>query len=453
MSKTRLFLISALLISLITSSFGWRLALAQTATESIEQRRARLLKELEAEELAIAAQTALLRVQQSKTATVTGEVKLLQSQIAQAKAGIAAKRVAISGLDNQIIARENKIETLESKIEREKASLAELLRKTREVDTISLTVIVLESQDLSDFFRNVDHFTSLQKAVHQSLFVIRDTQATTEEEKQGLEEKKNQELDAKKEIEYKQQQIQRDETEKQKLLTINKNQEKAFEQVLAERQRRAAQIRAALFALRDTAAIPFGQALEYATAASKVTNVRPAFVLAILEQESNLGENVGSCVITNLQSGETKSANSGRVFANGIHPTRDLPVLQTLLSELGRDPLVTPVSCPLSIGYGGAMGPAQFIPSTWNLMKSAIAGAIGVSVPDPWIPQHAFMASALYLRDLGAGAATYSAEINAACRYYSGRACAGGPGASYGNQVMGRASNIQLNMIDPLQNI
>lgn len=453
MSNTRLFLISALFLGLITSGLGWQLALAQTATETIEQRRARLEEELKQEEAAIAVQTALLRVQQTQTATVTGEIKLLQSQIALAKANIATKRAAIGRLDNEIIVRQNKIGTLESKIEREKTSLAELLRKTREVDTISLTAIVLDSQDLSDFFRNVEHFTSLQKAVHHSLAVIRDTQSATEQEKKSLEEKKNQELDAKKAIEDREMEIKRDEIEKQKLLTINKNQEKAYEQVLAERQRRAAQIRAALFALRDTAAIPFGKALEYATAAAKITGVRPAFVLAILEQESNLGENVGSCVITNLQSGETKSMNSGRVFANGIHPTRDLPTLQTLLRELGRDPLVTPVSCPLSIGYGGAMGPAQFIPSTWNLMKSAIASAVGAGVPDPWIPQHAFMASALYLRDLGAGAATYSAEMNAACRYYSGRSCAGGPGASYGNQVMGRASNIQINMIDPLQNL
>ena len=181
--------------------------------------------------------------------------------------------------------------------------------------------------------------------------------------------------------------------------------------------------------------------------------MRPAFVLAILQQESNLGENVGSCVITNLFSGETKSLKSGRVFANGIHPTRDLPLLQTLLRELGRDPLTTNVSCPQAVGYGGAMGPAQFIPSTWNIMQSAIAAAVGTSVPDPWLSEHAFMASSLYLRDLGAGAGTYSAELNAACRYYSGKACRAGPGAGYGNSVMAKAQDIQLNMIDPLQNI
>mgnify|MGYP001604538386 CR=1 FL=1 len=449
----------ALLVLVLPGSLLWLLlpvlpvAPLALAQESIEDRRAKLQAELEEEEKQIAHQSALLRAKQSETATVKGDIDLLKSQIAEAKAGIAAKRVAISRLDDEILARQGKINTLEAKIKREQESLAELLRQTREVETVTLPEIVLDSQDLSDFFLNVERFVSLQTAVHTSLSIIRETQTVTHKEKVALEGKKDQELDAQQAIEYKRKQIERDEAEKQRLLTISKGQEKAYAAVLAERQKRAAQIRAALFALRDTAAIPFGKALEYATAASKVTGVRPAFVLAILQQESNLGQNVGSCVITNLSSGETKSLKSGRVFANGIHPMRDLPSLRSLLSELGRDPLSTNVSCPQAIGYGGAMGPAQFIPSTWNLMRSDIALAVGTSVPDPWIPQHAFMASSLYLRDLGAAAGTYSAEMNAACRYYSGKSCSAGNGAGYGSSVMSKATDIQLNMIDLLQNI
>ena len=143
-------------------------------------------------------------------------------------------------------------------------------------------------------------------------------------------------------------------------------------------------IRAALFPLRDSAAIPFGTALLYAENAAKKTGVRPAFVLAILKQESNSGANVGSCVITNLTSGETKSVNSGTVFPNGIHPTRDLPLLAGIVEGVGRNPITTRVSCPLaSGGYGGAMGPAQFIPSTWNLIKARIANALGKTIADP----------------------------------------------------------------------
>jgi membrane-bound lytic murein transglycosylase B len=226
-----------------------------------------------------------------------------------------------------------------------------------------------------------------------------------------------------------------------------------YGQVLADRQAKAAQIRTALFGLRDTAAIPFGTALKYAQNASSKTGVRPALILAILTQESNLGANVGSCVITNISSGETKSVNSGKIFSNGIHPTRDLPLLRTILTELGRDPLTTKVSCPLSIGYGGAMGPAQFIPSTWNLISGQIASLTGEVTPDPWAPSDAIMALAILLKGDGADAGTFTAEKNAACKYYSGRSCASGPGSTYGNQVMTKANTIQTTMIDLLQGI
>jgi membrane-bound lytic murein transglycosylase B len=99
------------------------------------------------------------------------------------------------------------------------------------------------------------------------------------------------------------------------------------------------------------------------------------------------------------------------------------------------------------------MGPAQFIPSTWNLMRGSIAAATGKKTPDPWNPSDAIMALAILLKDNGAGAGTYTAERNAACRYYGGgRGCTTTTSA-YGNQVMSRASTIQTTMIDPLQGL
>ena len=200
------------------------------------------------------------------------------------------------------------------------------------------------------------------------------------------------------------------------------------------------------------------QLLSYAEVASAKTGVRSAFILAILQQESNLGANVGSCVITNLSGGGTKSVNTGKIFSNGIHPTRDLPILDTILKNLGRDPFETRVSCPVSstFGFGGAMGPAQFIPSTWDLMANKIATATNKTTPDPWDPADAIMASAIFLADLGAGIQDYTNERSAACRYYSGKTCytngRANVGLRYGNKVMERAASLQRD-IDFLQNL
>jgi membrane-bound lytic murein transglycosylase B len=138
-----------------------------------------------------------------------------------------------------------------------------------------------------------------------------------------------------------------------------------------------------------------------------------------------------------------------------MSPKRDVPPFIDILKAIGGEPTKQVVSCPLNIGWGGAMGPAQFIPSTWVIVADKVASSLGInSMPDPWNPAHAFMASALYLSDLGAGAKTYTAERNAACKYYSGRSCGLVSGnTSYGNSVLSLADKIQRTMIDPLQGL
>jgi membrane-bound lytic murein transglycosylase B len=95
------------------------------------------------------------------------------------------------------------------------------------------------------------------------------------------------------------------------------------------------------------------------------------------------------------------------------------------------------------------MGPTQFIPSTWELFEARLKAALNVPATNPWNAEHAIMATGLYLADVGAGQATYTAERNAACRYYSGSACAG-HSTFYGDQVLAKATAFQ-NDIDFLK--
>src|SRR5262249_45361497 len=98
-------------------------------------------------------------------------------------------------------------------------------------------------------------------------------------------------------------------------------------------------------------------------------------------------------------------------------------------------------------GWGGAMGPSQFIASTWALYAPRVKSARGGSVPNPWDPQDAIMAMSFLLSDNGASAGGYTAQFNAAARYYAGWS---GPstaaGRSYANQVMAKVAQIQQNI-------
>jgi hypothetical protein len=67
-----------------------------------------------------------------------------------------------------------------------------------------------------------------------------------------------------------------------------------------------------------------------------------------------------------------------------------------ITKKLGINPDGQPLSCPLaSGGWGGAMGPSQFIPATWESYENRIAAAVGASVANPWNPAHAVTATAL----------------------------------------------------------
>jgi membrane-bound lytic murein transglycosylase B len=69
------------------------------------------------------------------------------------------------------------------------------------------------------------------------------------------------------------------------------------------------------------------------------------------------------------------------------------------------------------IGWGGAMGPAQFIPSTWLKYRSQIS-AISGKVANPWDIRDAFLAAAILLK--ANGATSLAGEWAAAMRYFSG---------------------------------
>jgi membrane-bound lytic murein transglycosylase B len=321
---------------------------------------------------------------------------------------------------------------------------------------------MLSNKNLSKFFEDIDSFNSIKASLEKQFNEIRILQGKTDTERKILDQKRTAEADTKAKIEADKKRVEIDEKEKQRLININKTQEKTYSQVIAEKQKKAAQIRAALFALRDTEGIAFGDALKYATMASQKTGVRPALILAILTQESDLGKNQGSCLVNNLDNGDGAGKNTGTLFEQVMKAPRDTVPFKDITERLGKDWKMTPVSCPpgkiytSGRGFGGGMGPAQFIPSTWELFKNKLGNSLGIK-PDevnPWNPEHAILATATYMADLGADNGGYTAERNAACRYYSGASCSSTrrpANVFYGDQVLAKAQNIQLTMIDPLE--
>ena len=419
----------------------------KTFAQTNEVQRAVLQAQLDQIEKDIANNQGTLSTLQAQRATLERDIKILDNKIRIAQLNIKQSDVKLTQLKGNITEKQKSIVQVDAKVARSEASLAQLLRRTREIDDISLTQLAL-GESLEQFFQDIDDFQSIQKSLGESFIEMAALREDLSGHKVALEEKEDEAQKVRQVQVLAKQAVLEDEKKKKSILTATKGQEKTYQQLIAEKKKQAAAIRAALFGLRDSGAIPFGTAYQYAKEAEKQTVVRAAVTLGVLRQETNLGENVGQCLLTNSpDKGDGKGKNTGRAFNQVMKGSRDVDPFMAITAELGLDPFAQVVSCPQSSGYGGAMGPAQFIPSTWMLYKDRLASITGQSPPDPWSARTAIFATALLMADNGADKGTRASERLAALRYFAGWANAGKSAyAFYGNGVMGYADEYQADI-------
>ena len=416
------------------------------AVTSAEERAA-LQAQLDQIERDIANNQGTLSTLQEQRTTLERDIKILDTKIKNAQLQIKQSDMTLTQLKGNISEKQKAIVQVDAKVVRSEASLAQLLRRTREIDDISLTQLAL-GESLEQFFQDIDDFQSIQQSLGKSFIEMAALREDLSGHKAALEEKEDEEQKVRQVKVLAKQAVVEDEKKKKSILTATKGQEKTYQQIIAEKKKQAASIRAALFGLRDSGAIPFGTAYQYAKEAEAQTGVRAALTLGVLRQETNLGENVGQCLLTNSPNkGDGKGKNTGRAFNQVMKGSRDVDPFMAITAELGLDPFAQVVSCPQSSGYGGAMGPAQFIPSTWMLYKDRLAKITGQNPPDPWSARTAIFATALLMADNGADAGTRASERLAALRYFAGWANATKAAyAFYGNGVLGYADDYQADI-------
>ncbi len=441
-------LCALLLLSFLTPVVGH--------TETDAERRARIEAQLLQVEKQIQVQQQLVDGKQQERQTLERDLDIIDAEVRKAQLGIQARALAISSLTEQIGDKEELVNILNSRLEKQRASLSELLRQTETVDDFSLVEVLLSNDSFSEFFTDVESFRAVKNSLNESLDILAGIKHDTEEQKLSLEEKQLAEARLKELQELEKAEIEEHEREKEQILQVTKGEEQAYQALLQSQQKTAAQLRNQLFQLLGgSGSIPFPEAVALAQYAGTQTGVPPALILAILEQESNFGNNLGSCLVGDISQGKSV-----------MHPDRDAPVFLAIAEILGFDAATQKVSCPIlrsdgtRIGWGGAMGPLQFIPSTWAIYGGIVSDGAGgyvysrssdairsltggTTASNPFNKQDAFMASALLLRDNGANG-TYASDKLAALRYY-----AGWGGASraenqfYGNQVMERKARLE----------
>ncbi len=426
--------------------FSAQIIYAQVGGSDVATHRAQLESDLAVIEAEIDAQQVLLSDKQRERVSYERDVAILDAQIEKARLSIRARDIVIQKLGQDINGKEVVIGGLNEKLGREKQSLAQLLRKTNEIDNISLVEVVMGNQNLSDFFEDLDSFDSIKIALQGSFVEIANTKDMTQSQKRVLQGKQEEEFELRDIQRQQKMKIEKQEADKQAIVDATKGVEAEYQKLIKAKEKSAAQIRTELFTLRGSAAIPFEQALELANIASAKTDVRPAFILGVIAEESNLGENVGT---------GTWKIDLYQCYQSIGYITaaeKQKAAFLKITSDLGLNPDTLPVSRKPWYGCGGAMGPAQFMPTTWALYVDRIAKATGHNPPSPWDNGDAFMASAILLMDNGADKGTAYSERLAALRYLAGwKNAEKSSYAFYGDDVMALTAKYQK-LIDILQN-
>jgi membrane-bound lytic murein transglycosylase B len=276
--------------------------------------------------------------------------------------------------------------------------------------------VLLQNPNLSDFFNDINNLIAVQDSLTSTVQRINELKTELLDEQDELVAKKSDATAIKQLQDQQRQTIAALKKEKDGLLVVTKGQEATYQALAKQKRETAAKIRNRIFELLGGGEMTFEQAYDFAKFAEKATEVPAALLLAVLDRESALGKNVGRCSYhTAMAPGAPKSKRD------------DVTPFLQITAELGLDPEKTMVSCAISTdgAYGGAMGPAQFIPTTWMLYRDRIAAITGSNPPSPWKNSDAFAGTALYLSDaLKACASTYSAGDAktrcAAARYYAG---------------------------------
>ncbi len=341
----------------------------------------------------------------AKKKSLQNAIYILNKKIKNIEYQIYQSYLVIKDLKVQIKNTESSIEKTSKNIQEAKNKLKAILRAINEEDKKSTIEILFSEKKLSGFFENLVWLARLSDKSKEILQDIKALKRNLEIQKQSLNEEKlglehtiqiqkmqkEQNARAKKEKEYYYQ------------LTNQEYLRKLKEKESAEKM--AAKIRQKIYELIGVRRkVTYKEAIDVAKYAGSLIGIRPALLLGILSQESAIGRNVGQCYLKNPKTGAGVVASTGKKINRVMHPTRDVPHFLRIIKNINKekglnlDPFSTLVSCPMSFGWGGAMGPAQFIPSTWVLYENRVKQKTGVA-PDPWDIRDAALAASIYLKD------------------------------------------------------
>ena len=382
---------------------------------------------------------------QKEAATFANAKKTLDAEVRLRELEIRRFTLSLNTIASEIKSKHRGIDVLTKKIDKSRQGLSASILLLYTYGQENPLTILLKHTDISTFFRSVDALDKVQTKIQTYLTGFRNDRILLEKEQQDLEESEAEQEDLRALQEVERRDLAQKKAEKEELLRLTKGKEAIFQQLLKSKQKDIAALKTQLFYLEKTG-ITAESALRLADLAANRAGIRTSFLLALLEVETGKQFEDGVISVgTNLGTGNWRKdmyqcyLNLGK---RGSAEAEKNAYLQ-ITSSIGVNPDSMPVSRKPNYGCGGAMGPAQFLPTTWLRYSDDVAQLTGHNPPNPWNPEDAFQAAAVFLAKAGATSQTNAGEIAAAKTYLSGNpSCRKSICRYYSNRILALAEEI-----------
>lgn len=386
------------------------------STESLEGELTAKLSEINSQ---ITSHRGEIQRLQSKNRSLKEEVELIDKEIDKTKLQMQAIDLVVQDLKVQLNAIEKKIDALQVRISKLKERLSRSIEILYQLDGRSSVEILFSHGKFSDFFNQVQYLRNLQKDIKKGLGELSEAKVALDEEEEHINAKRISQEKLLALERFEKQEMESNKKRKTEVIKTNTSHSISLEHKSSALEEVARQLRERLYVVNGlTQSVGLSEAYKKASAVSSNVGINPAFLMAILKVESDLGSNIG-----------------GGNWQKDMH-SRDRNAFLQITQKLNFDPDKMPVSSAPKYGWGGAMGPAQFLPSTWLSYEERIASITGHNPPNPWDLEDAFAAAAIKLAATGATSREYNGEWQAAMRYFAGGRWQNPAYSFYGDRVM-----------------
>lgn len=226
----------------LENSAGQTASEAEILRSKIEAKNAELQKILEEREQIVRQ----LEEASEQRATLQRELRNIDAVINQLNLSIKANQLILERLELEIESLANEIKNIETSIENQKATIAKLFVELQQKDKENLLIIFLKNQSLAESVSEAQSITNLNLNLNESANRLRNLRQDLIYKLNEEQTKKRQQEIERKNLIYRQEMVSEQKSVKATILAQTKNQERLYEQQIAELDKRQEEISAVI---------------------------------------------------------------------------------------------------------------------------------------------------------------------------------------------------------------